>query len=29
MIKLAKNKYGLTLLRLIKVYMTEGTLEKQ
>ena len=29
MIKSAKNKYGLTLSRLIKVYITEGTLEEQ
>jgi hypothetical protein len=29
MIKLAKNKYGLTLSRLIKVYIIEGTLEEQ
>jgi hypothetical protein len=29
MIKLAKNKYGLTLFRLIKVYIIEGTLEEQ
>jgi len=29
MIKLANNKYGPTLLRLIKVYIIEGTLEEQ
>jgi hypothetical protein len=29
MIKLADNKYGLTLSRLIKVYITKGTLEEQ
>ena len=29
MIKLANDKYGPTLLRSIKVYITEGTLEEQ
>jgi hypothetical protein len=29
MIKLADNKYGLTLSRSIKVYIIKGTLEEQ
>jgi hypothetical protein len=29
MIKSADNKYGLTLFRLIKVYIIKGTLEEQ
>ena len=29
MIKLANNKYGPMLLRLIKAYITKGTLKEQ